>query len=151
LFVVSPQTLVRWQRELVRRRWTYRRRRAGRPRVAAEVRELVLRLGRENPRWGCIRIEGELRKLGIRVAATTVRSILRGATLGRAPRANAFAERFVRTVRSECLDWMLILNQRQLERVLHRYLLHYNRVRPIGCINSVARICREKSLAPLAG
>ena len=49
VFVVSPQTLLRWQRELVRRKWTYRRRRAGRPPLDPELRELVLRLARENP------------------------------------------------------------------------------------------------------
>lgn len=48
----------------------------------------------------------------------------------RAPRANAIAERFVRTVRAECLDWLLILNRRQLERVLRVYVDHYNRERP---------------------
>jgi transposase InsO family protein len=48
----------------------------------------------------------------------------------RAPRANAYAERWVRTVRSECLDWTLVWNQRQLHRVLTEYLRHYNTVRP---------------------
>jgi putative transposase len=86
VFLVSPQTLVRWQRELVRRKWTYRRRRAGRPPLERERRELVLRLARENPRWGCVRIQGELRKLGIRVGATTIRSIVRRSGLGPAPR-----------------------------------------------------------------
>lgn len=241
VFVVSPQTLVRWQRELVRRKWTFRRRGPGRPPLDPEVRELILRLARENPRWGCVRIQGELRKLGIRVGATTIRALLRRAGVGpaprrdgpswaeflraqaegiwatdfftvetvwlrtlyvlfwiehgsrrvhlagvtanpdspwvtqqarnlaideklanlrylihdrdvkytgsfdavfrsegvkvietpiRAPRANAVAERFVRTVRKECLDWLLILNRRHLERVLRRYLAHYNAERP---------------------
>ena len=49
---------------------------------------------------------------------------------GRAPQANAIAERFVRTVRAECLDWLLILNRRHLERVLRVYVNHYNRERP---------------------
>jgi transposase InsO family protein len=48
----------------------------------------------------------------------------------RAPKANAIAERFVRTVRSECLDWLLILNRRHLERVLRVYVAHYNVHRP---------------------
>ncbi len=241
VFVVSPQTLLRWQRELVRRKWTFRRRRAGRPPLDPEVRELILRLGRENARWGCVRIQGELRKLGIRVGATTIRSLLRRSGLGpaprrsgpswseflrgqaegiwatdfftvqtvwlrtlyvlffiqlgsrrvhlagvtadpdslwvtqqarnlaiddkltnvrylihdrdakfcgpfdevirsedveiietpiRSPRANAVAERFVRTARAECLDWLLILNRRHLERVLGRYVAHYNAQRP---------------------
>ena len=66
-FMVTPATLLRWHRELVRRKWTNGRvGRPGRPPLDREVRELVLRLARENPRWGCVRIGGELRKLGIR-------------------------------------------------------------------------------------
>ena len=86
-FLVRPQTLLRWHRELVRRKWTYRKRTVpGRPSVDAELRDLVIRLGRENPRWGCLRIRGELRKLGIRIGATTIRTILRRAGIGPAPR-----------------------------------------------------------------
>ena len=84
--MVTPQTLLRWHRERVRRKWTYRRRGPGRPPLGAETVELITRLGRENPRWGCDRIQGELRKLGIRVGASTVRRILRRAGLGPAPR-----------------------------------------------------------------
>jgi transposase len=241
VFLVSPQTLLRCHRELVRKKWSYRRRSPGRPPLAREVRELVLRLGKENPRWGCLRIQGELRKLGIRVGATTIRSLLRRWGLGpaprrvgpswseflhsqaqgmlacdfftvetawlrtlyvlffvelgsrrvhlagvsanpdrawmrqqarnlaiderlanvrflvhdrdakfsgpsdeiircegvrviktpiRAPRANAVAERWVRTVRNECLDQLLVFGRRHLERVLRGYLAHFNAERP---------------------
>jgi len=241
-FIVRPETLLRWHRELVRRKWTFRTTgRPGRPPIDHAIRVLIVRLGRENPRWGYQRIRGELRKLGIRISATTVRSILRRAgldpaprragptwaeflrsqaagiwatdfftveTIGlrtlyvlffielstrrvhvagvtahpdsawvtqqarnlaieerlsgvrflvrdrdakfpgsfdavlraegvrvirtpiRAPRANAFAERFVRTVRRECLDHVLIYGRRHLERVLEAHLAHYVEERP---------------------
>jgi putative transposase len=241
-FVVSPQTLLRWHRELVRRKWTYARRSSGgRPPISEEIRELILRMGRENPRWGCIRIRGELAKLGVKVSATKIRTLLRANGLGpaprrsgptwseflrsqahailafdfftvetlvlrtlyvlfaielrsrrvhilgvttnpdsawvtqqarnlavrdrlrdvrfvirdrdakfsgsfdevfrsesvkvietpiRAPRANAFAERWVRTVRTECVDWILVLGRRHLERILRIYTGHYNERRP---------------------
>ena len=244
VFLVTPQTLLRWHRELVRRKWTYRnRRQPGRPPLDAEVATLVLRMARENPHWGCVRICGELRKLGIRVGATTIRTLLRRHGLGpaprrrgptwtqflkaqaegivacdfftvetiwlqtlyvlffiqvstrqvvavgvtaqpdsawvtqqarnaamelndrllstrfllrdhdakvtrafddvfrsedaqvirtpiRAPRANAHAERWVRTVRVECLDWTLVLGRRHLLRLLGVYVRHYNQQRP---------------------
>jgi putative transposase len=239
--IVTPQTLLRWHRELVRRRWAQSKQSSGRPRVERRVRELVLRVAQENPRWGYPRIAGELLKLGVRVSPSTVRRLflaaglkpaprragpswreflrqqaastlacdfftletltlrryyvfffielasrrvhLAGCTtnptgswvtqqarnLGfsgafeqtrflihdrdskfsgafdevfqsegirvirtpiRAPQANAYAERFVRTVRAECLDWLLILGRRHLEHVLHIYTTHYNRERP---------------------
>jgi putative transposase len=86
-FVVRPETLLRWHRDLVRKKWTYRRTgHPGRRPIEPDVRDLVVRLGRENPRWGYQRIRGELLKLGIRISATTVRSILRRAGLDPAPR-----------------------------------------------------------------
>ena len=84
--MVTPQTLLRWHRELVKRKWTYRRRGPGRPALDPRTVDLVIRLGRENPRWGCVRIQGELRKLGIRVEASTVRRVPRRVGLGPAPR-----------------------------------------------------------------
>jgi len=80
-FMVTPATLLRWHRRLVARRWTYGGR-CGRPPIDEEIRALVLRLARENPRWGYQRIAGELNGLGIAVSATTVAKILRQAGLG---------------------------------------------------------------------
>jgi putative transposase len=239
--IVTPQTVLRWHRELVRRKWAQPRRKPGRPAIDRQLRDLILRLARENPRWGYPRIAGELQKLGLRVSPSTVRRLLHGAGLEpaprrsgptwrdflrqqaasmlacdfftvetislrrfyvlffielgnrrvhlagcttnptgawvtqqarnlgftgvfervrflihdrdskftaafdeifrgegikiihtpiRAPQANAYAERFVRTVRAECLDWLLILGRRHLERTLRIYTTHYNRERP---------------------
>jgi putative transposase len=72
-------------RRLIANHWTYPHRRPGRPPVASEVRELVLRLARENSSWGYVRIVGELRKLGIDVSATLVRNTLRAAGVPPAP------------------------------------------------------------------
>ena len=197
LLLVTPRTLLRWHQALVRRKWRQAPGQRGRPSLPAEVRELVVRLARENPRWGHRRICGELAKLGFRVSATSIRRLLAlffiahgsrrvwlaGCTANptgawvtqqarnldldfsdqgmrflirdrdskysgpfgevfrnedirivktpvRAPKANAIAERFVRTVRSECLDWLLILDRRHLEGVLRVYVDHYNRERP---------------------
>jgi hypothetical protein len=84
--IVTPETLLRWHRELVRRKWRTIAAGSGRPPVERGVRELVLRLARENPRWGYPRIAGELLNLGLSVALSTVRRILISAGLQPAPR-----------------------------------------------------------------
>jgi hypothetical protein len=237
VFSFRPETLLRWHRQLVARRWTYAHRRPGRPGLERSLRELILRLARENPHWGYKRIVGELKGLGIAVSATSVRKVLLETGLQPAPRrthsswraflraqaastlacdfltvetillqriyvlffislatrrieyvacssnpdggwvtqqarnlamqlgdeqpfrflihdrdtkfshafdevfrteaikvirtpvqapnANAFAERWVRTVRADCLDRILILGRRHLEHVLRTYRRHY--------------------------
>jgi putative transposase len=243
VFPVRPETLLRWHRRLIARRWTYPHRSPGRPPIQREVRELIVRLARENTGWGYVRIVGELRSLGINVSATLVRSVLADAgippapqrdrlgwpsflrqqgdsilacnfltvdtvwlrrlyvlvflsigsrrveylactanpdtawrlqqarnllmdlddrgrqvrfllhdrdskfsasfdaifagediriirTPVRAPNANAHVERWVGSIRRECLDRLLIVGRRQLERVLRIYVQHYNGRRP---------------------
>jgi putative transposase len=242
-FFVKPETLLRWHRRLIAGAWTYPHRATGRPPLDQQLQHLIIRLARENPRWGYQRIQGELIRLGLRVSATAIRTTLRrhgldptprptattwraflrrqaagivacdfftvdtvllrrlyvlffielgtrrvhlaGVTanpssawvtqqarnlllvLGergrpvrflirdrdakfcrgfddvfgsagaqvlvtpvQAPNANAFAERWVRTVRTECLDWLLIVGRGHLEQVLQIYVGHYNQHRP---------------------
>ncbi len=239
-FIVTPQTLLRWHRELVRRKWTYKKDGGGRPPTDPKIAALIVEMAKDNPHWGYMRIKGELQKLGIRVAANTVKAILvrnglspaprRGPSwseflrsqangilacdfftvetvtlktlyvlffievgtrrlrvtsatrnpdgefctqqarnlsmdghLGnvrflirdrdakfirafdevfvsegarvikipvRSPKANAFAERVVRTIRAELLDWTLVLGRRHLDAILRRYERHYNEQRP---------------------
>jgi transposase len=196
--IVTPQTLLRWHRQLVRRRWTQPQRSAGRPPLERRVRELVLCLARENPRWGYPRIAGELLKVGVRVSPSTVRRLLLAAGLMpaprrngpswreflrqqtrflihdrdskfsasfdevfrsecikvihtpvRAPRANAYAEQFVRTVRAECLDWLLIVGRRHLEHVLRTYTAHYNAERPHRALALVPPEAENRAARPI--
>jgi putative transposase len=261
MLLFKPDTVLKWHRELVRRKWTYQRTRAsGRPSVTTELEELIVRLARENPRWGYGKIQGELMKLGYTIGKSTVKDVLaskhvppsnrrakQGTTwrnflrhyadqmlacdfftvetirlqtlyvlffieLGtrrvhlagctahpssewvtqqarniawhlsqiqemqqlqegrdrealaapirflihdrdakftssfntvfvcegietiltpyRSPKANAFAERWVRTVREECLDCIMIMNEGHLKRVLLEYVEYYNSARP---------------------
>ena len=76
-FLVRPETLLRWHRSLVARKWTRPHRPPGRPAIDPEVCKLILQMARENPRWGYLRIKGELGKLGIRASATSIAMLLR--------------------------------------------------------------------------
>ena len=257
VFLVRPETLLRWHRGLVAQKWTHSRRSPGRPALDPEVRRLILLMARENPRWGYMRIKGECQKLGIGVSATAIAVLLRSHGIGpaprrrptwseflkaqaagiiacdfftvetaflrtlyvlffieigtrrvhvtvatsnpdsvfvtqqarnlamslpdqgartkflvrdrdakfsrsfddvfasegmrvictpiRAPNANAFAERWVETLRADCLDWLLIFGPRHLDRVLRTYVKHYNQKRPHRGLQLVA----PESAAPV--
>jgi transposase InsO family protein len=162
-FLVQPATLLRWHRELIRRRWTYSGGPRGRPPLAAQTRQLVLRLAAESPNLGvqadpwrawvrqqarnlsftgifermrflihdhdskfAAAFDEVFRSEGIRAIHTPIR----------APQANAYAERFVRTVRAECLDWLLIIGRRHLETVLRTADSHCNRPNQLRAANN---------------
>jgi transposase len=124
--IVSPDTILRWHRDLMRHRHAEasRRKRPGRPPTRRATQSLVLRLARENPSRGYRRIHGELTTLGIKIAPSTVWEILKQhgieiVTTGiRVPRMNSIMERWVQTCGHELLDRTLIWNQTHL---LHEY------------------------------
>ncbi len=78
MLIFKPDTVLRWHRELVRRKWTFKRKgKPGRPEISLELEALIIRLAKENPRWGYDRIQGELLKLGFKLCASSVRNILK--------------------------------------------------------------------------
>ena len=85
--IVTPDTILRWHRELVARHWDHsdRRKAAGRAPVTPEIVELVLRIAKESPTWGYDRIQGALANLGHRISDTTVANILRAHGIEPAP------------------------------------------------------------------
>ena len=132
-FLVTPETILHWHRALVRRRWTFPHRGPGRPPLGNKTIELIVRLARENPRWGYLRIVGECKKLGIVVSKASVANVLRRHGLHRAPRrAGPMWTEFLRaqakgivatdffTVDTVCLRRYYVLFMIEIEsRVVH--------------------------------
>jgi putative transposase len=93
--LVRPETVLGWHRALVRRKWAAfgRRRGPGRPRIDEDCRQLILRLAKENPRWGYVRIRGELLKLGHVVSATSIRNLMQKHRIPTSPRRSGLSWR----------------------------------------------------------
>lgn len=138
--IVIPGTLLRRHRRMVAASWRQPRP-PGRAPIPDDLVQLILHLARENHRWGVVRIQGELRRLGHRVAASTVRKVLRSHRVPPPARRDeawraflrahaatlmAFAERFVRTARNERTDRMRIAGPHHLRTVLEEFIEHYN-------------------------
>jgi len=86
VFIFRPATILRWHREIVARKWTFRRKSVGRPPTDPKLRELIISMAKNSSDWGCYRVKGELQGLGYRVGVTTIRRILRRAGVPPAPR-----------------------------------------------------------------
>jgi helix-turn-helix protein len=91
--IATPDTLLRWHRQLIARKWTYARR-PGRRGVLLEIRQLVVRMATENPTWGYTRIQGALKNVGHRVGRSTIRRILKAAGLPPCHSARPCGRRF---------------------------------------------------------
>ncbi len=83
--IVTPDTLMRWHHRLIALKWTYKAKRVGRPGLMKAIAALIVRMARENSRWGYSRIEGELKDLGHRVARTTIANVLKANGIKPAP------------------------------------------------------------------
>src|SRR6202521_1387492 len=83
--IVTPDTLLRWHRQLIARKWTYAKPASSRRGVLAEIRRLAVRMAVENPTWGYTRIQGALKNVGHRVGRSTIRRMLKAAGLPPVP------------------------------------------------------------------
>ena len=108
-WLVTPDTLLRWHRRLIARRWTQPPRRPGRPSTAREIRALVIRMARENPTWGYRRIAGELARLGYTIAASSVWNILKAAGIEPSPtRSTVSWTAFLRSQAASACDFATV-------------------------------------------
>ncbi len=94
--IVSPDTILRWHRLLIAAKWTYPKRGIGRPGVMLEIQKLIVRMAQENSSWGYCRIQGALKNLSHKVAASTVRNVLKEHGLQPAPKRSTSWRTFLR-------------------------------------------------------
>ena len=76
LCIVKPETLLKWQKYFIKKHWTYKRKKPGRPALTKKIKQLILQMKNENNNWGTRRIEGELRKLGINIDHSTINRVI---------------------------------------------------------------------------
>jgi hypothetical protein len=120
LIIVKPETVIKWHREGFRLYWRWKSKApVGRPKIDQEIRELIRRMSRENPLWGSPRIQAELSLLGFNVTERTV-----------AKYRNSYIERVIGSIRRECLDHLIVINEDHLRRILRKYLDYYHNCRP---------------------
>src|SRR5471032_2517576 len=94
--IVTPDTILRWHRQLIARKWTYAKRRGGRPGVLAEIRRLVVRMAEENPTWGYTRMVGALKNVGHRVSRSSIARILKARGIPPVPERPTSWQTFLR-------------------------------------------------------
>jgi putative transposase len=94
--IVTPDTILRWHRQLIAHKWTSARRRGGRPGVVAEIRRLVVRMAEDNPTWGYTRIQRALKNVGHRVGRSTIARILKAHGLPPVPERPTSWQTFLR-------------------------------------------------------
>ena len=143
--VVQPETLLKWHRQLVRRKWTFQHpHRGGRPRLERDVEALIVRIARENPRMGYDKIQGELLKLGFKVHPSTVKNILRRHNLLSAPQRGCSSWRtFLKHYRQQVLacDFFTVETLRlETLYVLFFIELGSRRVHFAGCTTNPDRV-----------
>jgi len=157
LVLVRPESVIRWHRQAWRLAWRWRSRGLlGRPRLSAEVCELIATMARDNPRWGSERIRGELLKLGLVISQRSIqRYRRRGPASPSSQRWRTFLANhahhlwatdlltvqtltfktlyvlvFIGTLRRECLDHLIVLDEQHLRSVLAESVRYYNLDRP---------------------
>src|SRR2546428_609536 len=126
--IVKPDTILGWHRKLVAQKFdgSQQRKAPGRPTIDKEVEDLVVRMAQENRSWGYDRIVGALANLGYTISDQTVGNILKRHGLPPAPDRNAYAERWVRSVKEECLSRLILFGERSLRRALTEYVTHFH-------------------------